>query len=123
MSLTRSAGGETLSSLNKAFSLYLALMDLRTHFKHNAYAAEKEWRYTNFAEARLSKVRSDRRGLYPYFPDAPILDVNDRLPIREILLGPKQDEEKGKHAVALLLSQHGYDPTAIKTYKSAIPYH
>jgi hypothetical protein len=116
-------GRHDIHSWKATHILYRVLMRLGTYLKHHAYRKEREWRYSNFmAGSSDMPVRLTRRGLVPYFRATQIVDDNNKLPIREIRLGPRQDEPKSKYAVELLLRQHGYDPVKVEISKRGIPY-
>lgn len=112
---------DNLDASSSVFSLYQALMHMRVRFKHPAYEIEKEWRYANYPGKTFSRYRWDRRGLVEYFAEGSIRDTNALLPIREICLGARLDEQFGRNAVNTLLLQHGYDPERIEVKTSEVP--
>jgi hypothetical protein len=108
------------------------LFSLIPKLKAEGFAEEREYRLvatvsprTREAQAacdpgdRLIRFRTSGGGIAPYVPVS-IANAEGRIPISRVLLGPALDMERSEHAMKLLLTCHGYDPTLVQ--RSVIPF-
>ncbi len=91
-------------------------------FKDPAWAEEQEWRSVYvLPEDELDGVdfRPDSGIAVPYVTLAMGADPDGRLPIREIVQGPRLDNETGVRSLELLLASNGYSDVEITV--SSVP--
>ena len=91
-------------------------------FKDPAWAEEQEWRAVRTVPGdERDGVRFRPHGgiPVPYVTLAIGSDTDGRLPIREIVLGPRADSETAARSVELLLAKHGYSGVEVST--SSVP--
>ncbi|MEE8407757.1 MAG: DUF2971 domain-containing protein [Acidimicrobiia bacterium] len=91
-------------------------------FKDPAWAEEQEWRSVYvLPEGELDGVefRPDGGIAVPYVTLAMGTDPDGRLPIREIVQGPRLDNETGVRSLELLMASNGYSD--VKITVSSVP--
>jgi hypothetical protein len=91
-------------------------------FKDPAWGEEQEWRAVRSVpvdERDAVRFRPHGGIPVPYIALAIGNDTQGRLPIREIVLGPRTDNETAARSVELLLAKHGYSDVEITT--SSVP--
>jgi len=91
-------------------------------FKHKGFAEECEVRMfidTEYdAEAKNRLLYHERKGML--VPHIPLRWGEEKLPIREIIVGPNLDFDKAQWGLQRFLEQHGYMDVEIR--RSSIPY-
>jgi hypothetical protein len=91
-------------------------------FKDPAWVEEQEWRAVRSVRAdERDEIRFRAHGgiAVPYVTLTFGNHAHGRLPIGEIVLGPRSDSETATQSVELLLANHGYSGVEIKT--SSVP--
>jgi hypothetical protein len=91
-------------------------------FKDPAWVEEQEWRAVRSVPVdERDEVHFRPQGgiPVPYVALAIGNDTDGRLPIREIVLGPRADGETAVRSVELLLANHGY--TGVEITTSSVP--
>jgi hypothetical protein len=91
-------------------------------FKDPAWGEEQEWRAVRSVPVdEQDEIHFRPHGgiPVPYITLAIGNDAHGRLPIREIVLGPRADNETAARSVELLLANHNYSDVAITT--SSVP--
>lgn len=88
--------------------------------KHPDFSAEREWRLCTSVEALIArqKFRGTPLGLAPYYVVG-LSEGEDRLPIKDVMVGPSPHGFVAEMGVKLLLKKHGYDD--VTTSHSQIP--
>jgi hypothetical protein len=88
--------------------------------KHVSFESEREWRISSFSNAAEMKVRARQNGLAPYLElTAKELCGLEKLPLREIGIGPGFSLQDQLPAVKALCRQYGYKP---RIYSASAPY-
>lgn len=106
--------------------LQVHITSLVMSFKHFKFHEEREFRFVvsnhpipTMPVNQISLRTSDNL-LIPYI----VLSGQNKepLPIKEIIIGPKLDEDKARHSINILLEQNGYDLSQIDVKRSEIPF-
>lgn len=107
----------------RIMDVLLPAMGYACQIKDVSFEAEWEWRVLDIRSLNDASVhfRTGGLGLTPYIVLSAVND-NNRLPIREIVLGPGPDFDIRRDAMCALLSLQGYDWRNIRIVKSSIPY-
>jgi hypothetical protein len=106
----------------RVFSSLGELVGFTTGFKDPSFAEEKEWRavyvipHGRFEEVRF---RPSNGVAVPYINLNVGTDPAGKLPIREVVQGPRVDSDTGVRSLELLLAGNGYPDVAITA--SSIP--
>lgn len=106
----------------RVFSSLGELVGFTTGFKDPSFAEEKEWRavyvipHGEFEEVRF---RPGNGVAVPYINLTMGVDEEGRLPIIEVVQGPRVDSDTGVRSLELLLASNGYPDAAITA--SSIP--
>lgn len=113
----------TINEFLKGLSMHLGLCVLNSalYFKHEAYSAEREYRFLQIRpiHADLSdlKQRARRTSLVRFTEFA-----MDPRAVREIIIGPAADEGAARSFVANCMSAGGFESDEIRIVRSRIPY-
>jgi hypothetical protein len=106
----------------RVFSSLGELVGFTTGFKDPSFAEEKEWRavyvipHGDFEQIRF---RPSNGVAVPYINLKVGTDPEGKLPIREVVQGPRVDSDTGVRSLELLLAGNGYPDVAVTA--SAIP--
>ena len=97
------------------------MFSLATHFKHKAFASEREWRLSLPGERGLSSAIHARKrlngsGRTVEYVDVPLVTPQGKLPLRQLFVGHCADSEESFHVI---LTSHTYE-VEMKT-RSQIP--
>ena len=106
----------------RVFSSLAELVGLTTGFKDPSFAEEKEWRAVYvIPHGRFEEVqfRPNNGVAVPYIGLNIGTDSERRLPIREVVQGPRVDGDTGVRSLEFLLASTGYSDVAITA--STIP--
>jgi hypothetical protein len=83
-----------------------ARLDISAMLKNESFETEREWRYV-VRSARpwpKAKFRESAFGLTPFAE----IEFGEKLPLREIVMGPKIDPSVGTATLSCLLAERGY---------------
>lgn len=106
--------------------LQVHITSLAISFKHFKFHEEREFRFvvSNHPIPAMPvnqiSLRTSDNLLIPYVTLSG--QNNEPLPIKEIIIGPKLDEDKARHSINILLEQNGYDLSQIEVKRSEIPF-
>ncbi len=106
----------------RLFAALGEIVGLVFSFKDPAWVEEQEWRAVRSipADERDEVHFRPHGGIpVPYVTLAIGIDTHGRLPIREIVLGPRSDTETAARSVDLLLTNNGY--SGVKIVMSSVP--
>jgi len=98
------------------------LMSICIQFKSQAFEAEREWRIGGVLLGSLwDNVEFRDGGLGP----TPYVNLElgeERLPLKEVVIGPGVEPELRRGAVAGMLAKHGYAPNEVNVRLSEVPF-
>lgn len=83
-----------------------AVARLAPRFKDDGFAEEDEWRFVIQRSGDLSGVsfRENSGSLVPFI----VMKSSEKLPIKEITVGPGNHQEMASNGIKMLLDKHGY---------------
>jgi hypothetical protein len=116
------SSAEVTSARARLFAALGEIVGFVFSFKDPAWVEEQEWRAVRSVPAdERDEVHFRPHGgiPVPYVALAIGNDPHARLPIREIVIGPRADSEIAAQSVELLLANHGYSGVEITT--SSVP--
>ncbi|MXV20332.1 DUF2971 domain-containing protein [Deinococcus xianganensis] len=99
------------------FTLQSGLTYEAYKFKHAGFSQEDEIRIMYHKGSEDCRVRVSQNYIVPYIERA--MPDNEKLPIREIIVGPTSDPSRSIHGLVQLLKHHKYAQVGI--YTSEIP--
>jgi hypothetical protein len=105
-----------LAHLELSILLILDLTDWACAVKHNAFAAEQEWRIITYPKSAAMGIKPEKYDGVFVTPSSkflrPYMKLKDpskgRLPLVEIRCGPSPLQEQSSRALQILLRNHGY---------------
>lgn len=97
------------------------LTELAFYSKHDSFKEEDEWRI--YASSADLEFRVSQGRIIPYIT----VDMSSRqnaklMPIKEIILGPRNDRLDAERVLMYMASEYGYGNGGINIYSSKAPY-
>jgi hypothetical protein len=113
--------GFTGQSLKDRANQFLRrLLRLASRLKHHSFSEEKEWRLVSVPLGERARFRRGRFSFLPYLDFS--LDIDGRVPISEIVIGPTPEPELSNDAIMWMLHAYDYPPSSVQITHSEAPF-